>query len=123
MSDLVRQDAPQLALAEHLQDAFGHRDDAVLRVAPGGEGVGLQIGNGNRSRVGLRPQISQRNTRWARPVERSSNEDTTLLDFSWMGPQSSCELRASEIAAHLVLPHPLPPWVLTKLRGAFSRIL
>ena len=35
----------QLARVEQLHDALGHRDHAVLRVAPGRKGVGLRLGD------------------------------------------------------------------------------
>jgi hypothetical protein len=73
LDDLELDDEPAIHQAIHTSPAY----QIPLVVHADGH-----LPGGNRSRVGLRPQISRRNTRWARPVERSSNKDTTLLEFS-----------------------------------------
>ncbi len=43
MGELVGEDAAQLVAVEHLEDAAGHHDRGVVRVAAGGEGVRLRF--------------------------------------------------------------------------------
>ena len=70
---LVRDDAFELGVAEHLQDAFGRRDRGVRRVAAGRERVRRRI----RNDVDLRHRQARLPRRAVRPSRRDGGPDPT----------------------------------------------